>query len=160
MKLGKFIVGLGIGAVAGVLFAPKKGSELREDIKNESLKAYDNLKSMTKEDVEAMLGQTIETVKKSVDEFDVDAFKETTKVKLTELESQLEMFAQKVKGSDQLLQIKESIVDLSEKVNSKIDEVKTKVLDATLSDEDIEKLENEIDSVEDKLEEMIEEIKE
>jgi Cobalamin biosynthesis protein CobN and related Mg-chelatases len=160
MKLGKFIVGLGIGAVAGVLFAPKKGSELREDIKNESLKAYDSLKNMTKEDVEAMLGQTIETVKKSVDEFDVDAFKETTKVKLTELESQLEMFAQKVKGSDQLLQIKESIVDLSEKVNSKIDEVKTKVLDATLSDEDIEKLENEIDSVEDKLEEMIEEIKE
>lgn len=160
MKLGKFIVGLGIGAVAGVLFAPKKGSELREDIKNESLKAYDSLKNMTKEDVEAMLGQTIETVKKSVDEFDDDAFKETTKVKLTELESQLEMFAQKVKGSDQLLQIKESIVDLSEKVNSKIDEVKTKVLDATLSDEDIEKLENEIDSVEDKLEEMIEEIKE
>lgn len=97
MKLGKFIVGLGIGAVAGVLFAPKKGSELREDIKNESLKAYDSLKNMTKEDVEAMLGQTIETVKKSVDEFDVDAFKETTKVKLTELESQLEMFAQKLK---------------------------------------------------------------
>ena len=44
-------------------------------------------------------------------------------------------------------------------MNSKIDEVKTKVLDATLSDEDLEKLENEIDDVEDKLEEMIEEIK-
>ena len=159
MKIGKFILGLGIGAAAGLLLAPKKGSELREDIKRESLKAYDQLKNMTKEDVEAMLGQTIETVKKSVDEFDLDVFKETTKEKLSDLETKLEEFANRVKEADQYMQVKESVYDLSDKVNSKIDEVKTKVLDATLSDEDLEKLENEIDDVEDKLEEMIEEIK-
>ena len=159
MKIGKFILGLGIGAAAGLLLAPKKGSELREDIKRESLKAYDQLKNMTKEDVEAMLGQTIETVKKSVDEFDLDVFKETTKEKLSDLETKLEEFVNRVKETDQYMQVKESVYDLSDKVNSKIDEVKTKVLDATLSDEDLEKLENEIDDVEDKLEEMIEEIK-
>ena len=159
MKIGKFILGLGIGAAAGLLLAPKKGSELREDIKRESLKAHDQLKNMTKEDVEAMLGQTIETVKKSVDEFDLDVFKETTKEKLSDLETKLEEFANRVKETDQYMQVKESVYDLSDKVNSKIDEVKTKVLDATLSDEDLEKLENEIDDVEDKLEEMIEEIK-
>ena len=159
MKIGKFILGLGIGAAAGLLLAPKKGSELREDIKRESLKAYDQLKNMTKEDVEAMLGQTIETVKKSVDEFDLDVFKETTKEKLSDLETKLEEFANRVKETDQYMQVKESVYDLSDKVNSKIDEVKTKVLDATLSDEDLEKLENEIDDGEDKLEEMIEEIK-
>ena len=159
MKIGKFILGLGIGAAAGLLLAPKKGSELREDIKRESLKAYDQLKNMTKEDVEAMLGQTIETVKESVDEFDLDVFKETTKEKLSDLETKLEEFANRVKETDQYMQVKESVYDLSDKVNSKIDEVKTKVLDATLSDEDLEKLENEIDDVEDKLEEMIEEIK-
>ena len=159
MKIGKFILGLGIGAAAGLLLAPKKGSELREDIKRESLKAYDQLKNMTKEDVEAMLGQTIETVKKSVDEFDLDVFKETTKEKLSDLETKLEEFANRVKETDQYMQVKESVYDLSDKVNSKIDEVKTKVLDETLSDEDLEKLENEIDDVEDKLEEMIEEIK-
>lgn len=160
MKLGKFIFGLGIGAIAGLLLAPKKGSELREDIKNESMKAYDNLKNLTKEDVEAMLGQTIETVKKSVDEFDVDVFKETTKTKLAELEAKLEDFASQVKETDQYMQVKESVVDLAEKVNSKMEEVKTKVLDATLNDEDLNELEEEIDDVEDKLEEMIEEIKE
>lgn len=160
MKLGKFIFGLGIGAIAGLLLAPKKGSELREDIKNESMKAYDSLKNLTKEDVEAMLGQTIETVKKSVDEFDVDVFKETTKTKLTELEAKLEDFAAQVKNTDQYMQVKESVVDIAEKVNSKMEEVKTKVLDATLNDEDLNELEEEIDDVEDKLEEMIEEIKE
>ena len=29
--LGKFIVGAGIGAAIGLIFAPKKGSELRKD---------------------------------------------------------------------------------------------------------------------------------
>ena len=96
MKIGKFILGLGIGAVTGLLLAPKKGSELREDIKRESLKAYDQLKNMTKEDVEAMLGQTIETVKKSVDEFDMDDFKETTREKLSDLETKLEEFENKL----------------------------------------------------------------
>lgn len=159
MKLGKFIVGLGIGAVAGLLFAPKKGSELREDIKRESAKAYDQLKNMTKEDVEAMLGQTIETVKKTVDEFDVDVFKETTRTKLTDLEAKLEEFASKIKETDQYMLVKEGVVDLTDKVNTKFEEVKSKVMDASLDDDYLDKLEEEIDDVEDKLEEMIEEIK-
>lgn len=159
MKLGKFILGLGIGAAAGLLFAPKKGSELREDIRRESLKAYDNVKNMTKEDIEALLGQTIETVKKSVDEFDVDRFKETTKVKLSELEEKLEEFASKVKETDQYMQVRDGIVDITDKVNSKIEEVKTKVLEAKFEDDDLVDFEDEIENVEDKLEEMIEEIR-
>ncbi len=159
MKLGKFILGLGIGAVAGLLFAPKKGSELREDIKRESYKAYDHLKNLTKEDVEALLGQTIETVKKTVDEFDVDEFKDTTRTKMKELEAKLEEFAMRVKESDQYMQVKENVVELSEKVNAKLDEVKTKVVDSSLDDDYIESFENEIDDVEEKLDEIIEEIK-
>lgn len=159
MKFGKFLVGLGIGAVAGLLLAPKKGSELREDIKRESLKAYDNLKNMTKEDLEAMLGQTIETVKKSVDEFDIDTFKAITRDKLNELEAKLEDFAAKVKDSDQYLTIRDGVVDLTQKVNDKIEEVKTKVLDSSVDDDYLEAFENEIENVEEKLDEMIEEIK-
>lgn len=32
MKLMKFVATLGIGAIAGMLLAPKKGSELRKDL--------------------------------------------------------------------------------------------------------------------------------
>ena len=131
MKFGKFLVGLGIGAVAGLLLAPKKGSELREDIKRESLKAYDNLKNMTKEDLEAMLGQTIETVKKSVDEILILIhLKQQQEINLMNWKQNLEDFAAKVKDSDQYLTIRDGVVDLTQKVNDKIEEVKTKVLDS------------------------------
>ena len=159
MKLGKFILGLGIGAAAGLLLAPKKGSELREDLKRESLKAYDNVKNMTKEDVEALLGQTIETVKKSVDEFDVEAFKTSTRDKLVELESKLQDFADQMKKTEQYAVVKDNIVEIADKVNTKVNEVKTKALNSDLAEEAFHELENEIDNVEDKLEEMIEEIK-
>lgn len=158
MKIGKFLVGLGVGTVVGLLIAPKKGSELREDIKRESLNAYDNLKNMTKEDVEAMVGQTIETIKKTVDEFDAEEFKGVASAKLGELEDKLELLAAKVKESEQFATISANVADLTEKVNVKIEEVKAKVKKSEFSKEDLIELQDEIDTVEEKLEEIIEEI--
>ena len=160
MKLGKFLLGLVVGAAAGLLLAPKKGSELREDLKNESVKAYDNLKNLTKEDVEAMLGQTIETVKKSIDEFDVEDFKASTKEKLADLQKTLEEYASKVKDTEEYLIVKENIIEITEKLNKKLDEVKTKIQDSEMkSIIDFDAFEDEIEDVEEKLEEMISEIK-
>ena len=158
MKLGKFLFGLGVGTVIGLLIAPKKGSELREDIKRESLRTYDALKNLTKEDVEAMLGQTIETIKKTVDEFDMDEFKESATTKLADLEEKLEVFAKKVKESDQYAAVSANVADLTSKVNTKIEEVKAKVKKSEFSKEDLVELNEEIDTVEEKLEEIIEEI--
>ena len=158
MKLGKFLVGLGVGTVIGLLIAPKKGSELREDIKRESLKTYDALKNLTKEDVEAMLGQTIETIKKTVDEFDMDEFKETATTKLADLEEKLEAFAVKVRESEQYAAVSANVADLTGRVNDKIEEVKAKVKKSEFSKKDLADLEEEIDTVEEKLEEIIEEI--
>ena len=93
MKFGKVLFGVGLGVLAGLLFAPKKGSELREDIKAKSKSTYDYLTSLTREDVEAKLGETIENIKKSVDEFDPDDFKETTKEKVDEVQKKLEILA-------------------------------------------------------------------
>ena len=39
--LGWFLAGLGIGALAGVLYAPKAGKETREDLKASALDAKD-----------------------------------------------------------------------------------------------------------------------
>ena len=76
MKLGKFIAGVGIGAVIGMLCAPKKGSELRGELKEKSQDLYDKAQNMTKDDVESLINNTIEEIKLAIDEFDVDEFKE------------------------------------------------------------------------------------
>ncbi|MFR1599372.1 MAG: YtxH domain-containing protein [Coprobacillus cateniformis] len=60
MKIGKFILGLGIGAAAGLLLAPKKGSELRQNLKDKSQELYDKAQNMTKEDIETLVNNTIE----------------------------------------------------------------------------------------------------
>ncbi len=160
MKVGKFLVGLSIGVACGLLFAPKSGDELRKDIKDRSKKAYDDLKNMSKEDLEAKIGETIETVKKSVDEFDTDEFKDTTKQRLNDLQTKLEELAAVVKETDEYQQVKESVVDITDKVNTKMAEVKDKVDEATLDDEYLDDLEEEIKDVEDKLDEMIDDIEE
>ena len=57
------------------------------------------------------------------------------------------------------MQMKENVVELTEKVNTKLDEVKSKMLDESFNDEDLLNFENEIEDVEEKLDEYIEEIK-
>ncbi len=85
MKLGKFIAGVGIGAVIGMLCAPKKGSELRGELKEKSQDLYDKAQNMTKDDVESLINNTIEEIKLAIDEFDVDDFKDSSLAKLNEL---------------------------------------------------------------------------
>lgn len=42
MMIG-FLAGLGAGAILGILFAPKKGKEMRSDIKNKAMTAREKM---------------------------------------------------------------------------------------------------------------------
>lgn len=152
MNFGKFLAGVTIGAVAGLLLAPKKGSEMREDLKA----TCEKMKGMTKEDVEAVLGETIENIKKSVDEFDRDAFKASTKEKIEELQKKLEELLEKVKASDSYDKFSDSITKVMDQLNELIDSVKEKADDqGVLPDHHVDE---QIDEVEDELDEIINEI--
>ena len=85
MKLGRFLTTLGIGALVGMLLAPKKGSELREELKGKGKETLDSAKEMTVEDYQKLISETIDSIKKTVDEFDVDDFKDSSLAKLNEL---------------------------------------------------------------------------
>jgi gas vesicle protein len=51
--LGWFLAGLGVGAVVGVLYAPKSGRETREDIVNSALDAKEKAATMAQQGVDA-----------------------------------------------------------------------------------------------------------
>lgn len=127
MKLGKFITTLGLGAAIGMLVAPKKGSELRGELKEKGLETYDKAKNMTKEDLQVLLNSSIDEIKKAVDEFDVEEFKGTTVNKLNDVKVRLEELSATVQNSDEFEQVKVALKKVSDDVNVKIDEFKTKV---------------------------------
>ena len=157
MKIGKLIAGVGIGTVIGMLLAPKKGSELRQDLKDKSQELYDKAQNMTKEDIETLVNNTIEEIKQAIEEFDLDEFKEATGAKLSNLKDKLEQLANSIKSSDEYANFKEAVNKVSTDLTSTISEIKTKIQDKDF--DAIQKLDDAMDDIEDELDIIIEDLK-
>ena len=152
MKLGRFLTTLGIGALAGMLLAPKKGSELREELKGKGKETLDSAKEMTFEDYQKLISETIDSIKKTVDEFDVDDFKDSSLAKLNELKDKFDDVHVTVitMGPPQ-------VDNVIVQVNDKINEVKEKMSEQEF--DDFSDLEDEINDIEDDLNVIIDDLK-
>lgn len=56
VNIGWFLAGLGLGALVGVLYAPKSGRETREDIVNGAKEGTDYLRARSREAAEQVAG--------------------------------------------------------------------------------------------------------
>lgn len=157
MKLGRFLTTLGIGALVGMLLAPKKGSELREELKGKGKETLDSAKEMTVEDYQKLISETIDSIKKTVDEFDVDDFKDSSLVKLNELKDKFDDVVTKLQDSDQYSKLKDQVDNVIVQVNDKINEVKEKMSEQEF--DDFSDLEDEINDIEDDLNVIIDDLK-
>lgn len=158
MKLTKFIIGLGVGVVAGMLVAPKKGSELVEDIKTNSKKVYDKTKNLTKEDVIDAISKTSDKLKIAVEEFDSDKAKATTREKIDTVKTSIDELVQKAKENETCQDVLTRIETLSTKAMEKIAEYKEKVVE--YGTDISEEVEEELDEFKDEIDEIIEEMDE
>lgn len=61
------VVGASIGAIGGILFAPKSGKETREDLKNTAIDANKKLKAKT-EEAKIALNEKMQTGKENISE--------------------------------------------------------------------------------------------
>lgn len=116
--IGTFVAGLAVGLGVGVLFAPKKGSETREDLKN----AFDDMVRKLKE---IKPGEVKETIEKKIAEI---------KMELSELDKEKVLAIAKEKANDLKKKCEELVAYAKEKGTPVIEktarELKTKTADA------------------------------
>ena len=67
---GKFVVGAGIGAALGFLFAPKKGSDLRADLKKKMDELLEKAKNIEAEEVKETIEAKIAEIKEELADLD------------------------------------------------------------------------------------------
>jgi len=85
----KFMLGAGLGASLALLFAPKKGSDLRHDIKTKFDSFMADVNKMTLEDIKKEFTDKVDAVKKELDELDKEKVLKTAKKKGEELKTKV-----------------------------------------------------------------------
>jgi gas vesicle protein len=88
--LGKFVFGAAIGAGLGLLFAPKKGSEMRADLKDKLDDFVKQVKNIDKEEVKAQFDEKVEQIREELKDLDKEKALKLAKKKGEEIRKQAE----------------------------------------------------------------------
>ena len=86
---GKFILGAGIGAGLALLFAPKKGSEMRKELKKKIDEFMCDVNKMTIEDIRNEFTKKVEEVKEGLEDLDKEKVLKVAKDKAKELKDKV-----------------------------------------------------------------------
>ena len=121
--VGTFIVGAALGAGLGLLFAPKKGSETRKELKALLDDFVDQIKNIDKDDNKNEFDAKVKKIKKELNDLDKEKILSIAKDKAAELKDQAQELVDLAidKGTPILR-------DAAEEVRTKVVEVTKEVL--------------------------------
>lgn len=89
-KRGKFLLGALVGAGLGVLFAPKKGSEVRKELKVKFADLLEKAKEIDASEVADLIETRIEDLKKELNDLDKEKALAVAKKKANEIKDKAE----------------------------------------------------------------------
>ena len=125
--LGKFVVGAAVGAGLGILFAPKKGTEIRKELKEKIDDLLDKIKSLDKEDIQKEFEQKINEIKKELEDLDKEKVLKIAKKKGEDIKEQAQKLVDLAveKGTPVLEkaanEVREKAIDVTKSVLDKLE---------------------------------------
>ena len=128
--VGTFVTGVAVVAALGILFAPKKGSETREDLKELFDELIGKIRDIDLQDVKDAMANKIADIKKSLSELDKEKIIEIAKEKGALLKEKCEDLIQfaKEKGIPAVektaKELKDKTVAVTKEVVRKLEERK------------------------------------
>ena len=88
--LGKFVLGAAVGTGLGILFAPKKGSDMREDLKKQLDKLLNQIKDIDTEEVKKEFDKRVNEIKVELADLDKEKALDLAKEKALVLKDKVE----------------------------------------------------------------------
>ena len=126
--LGKFLLGAGIGAGLGILFAPKKGSETRKELKIKIDELVAKAKDIDVEEVKENIENKIEEIKAELEDLDKEKVLKIAKKKAKDIENKTEELLNYaiLKGTPVLEKaassVKEKTIEVTKQILAKLEE--------------------------------------
>lgn len=129
-NVGKFLVGLGIGAGLGMLFAPKSGTETRKDLKKTFDKFVNSLKDIDVNEVRDEFLNKVEDIRNELEDLDKEKVLKIADQKSKDLKKKADELVDlaKKKGTPIIEEaadnVRQKAIDVTKSVLNKLEESK------------------------------------
>lgn len=107
-------ISMAAGAGLGMMFAPKKGEDLRKDLKNKISELTEKIKNTNIEDIKENLQKSLDKIEKDLEDLDKEKVKKVAEKKAKQIEKDLEELIKSAKDKKDNI-IEESATALKEK---------------------------------------------
>lgn len=138
---GKFLAGVAVGIGIGILFAPKKGSETRQDLKNKMNDLLEKAKQLKKEDVKLAIENKVNEIKNALADLDKEKVLEIAKKKAKQIQKMTEDLVQYVvdKGSPVVEKaanaLRDKAIDVTKNILEKLENQKPEVKELEIKED-------------------------